>query len=164
MRSRTVRSVVYFAGGLGLILSLFAAAEVLDPALQSICSINSFYSCGAVTRSGLTSTLGIPDYLWGIGGFVLILIVAGLAERNRDDPRYTYALLGLTTLGVALAFYLLYVELALIHALCPVCVSAYFFGGVAWVGAIELARRAVRRRSDAPPEAPASEGGAVAEP
>ncbi|MGA8302930.1 MAG: vitamin K epoxide reductase family protein [Thermoplasmata archaeon] len=141
MRERTLRSFLYFVAGIGLIVSLFAAAEILDSALGAVCTVNSFVSCGKVASSGLTTTLEVPDYLWGIGGFVLILVVAALAEQRPDDRRRTYALLSVTTLGVVLAGYLLYVELAEIHALCLVCATAYVLSGFAWVGAIALARR-----------------------
>jgi uncharacterized membrane protein len=142
MRTRDVRSVVYLAAGLGLIVALFAAAEFVDAALRSICSVSSFFSCQAVDSSGLTTTLGVPDYLWGILGFVAVLAVAALAERRPAEPRFAYALLAVTTIGVVLSLWLLYVELAEIHALCLVCASAYLLGAVAWVGSIELARRA----------------------
>jgi uncharacterized membrane protein len=148
MRTRTVRSVVYLATGLGLIVALFAAAEFFDAALRSVCSVSSFFSCQLVDESGLTTTLGVPDYLWGIGGFVAILVVAALAEQRPSDLRRTYALLGVTTLGVVLSLYLLYVELALIHALCLVCASAYLLEAVAWVGSVELVRRGRASASD----------------
>jgi uncharacterized membrane protein len=148
MRTRDVRSAVYFAAGVGLIVAIFAAAEFFDAALRSICSVNTFFSCQAVDSSGLTSTLGVPDYLWGVLGFVAILVVAVLAEQRPDDRRGAYALLAVTSVGVVLSLWLLYVELAEIHALCLVCASAYFLGGVAWAGSIELVRRAPKDPSD----------------
>jgi uncharacterized membrane protein len=142
MRTRTLRSVVYFAGGLGLIISLFATAEFFDASLRRICSVSSFLSCSAVDNSGLTSTLGIPDYAWGVGGFVVILLIAGLAERAPRSITWAGALLVVTTAGVALSAYLLYVEVGEIGALCLVCALAYVMGAITWVGAIALARRA----------------------
>jgi uncharacterized membrane protein len=141
MRTRSVRSVVYLGAGLGLIVAIFAAAEFLDPGLTSVCSFNGFFSCGKVAQSGLTTTLGIPDWAWGVAGFIVILAVAALAEKRPGDSRLAYLLLAVTTVGVALSFYLLYVELVQINALCVVCASAYLLGGVAWVGAIALVRR-----------------------
>lgn len=141
MQTRTVRSVIYLAAGLGLIVSVFAAAEFFDATLRSICSINSFFSCALVDQSGRTSTLGVPDYAWGIGGFLAILVVAGIAEVRPSAPVWSYALLGLTSAGVVLSLYFLYVELAFIGALCVVCATAYGFGALAWIGSIELARR-----------------------
>jgi uncharacterized membrane protein len=141
MQTRSVRSVVYFGAGLGLIIAIFAAAEFFDASLRAVCSVSTFFSCAAVDNSGLTTTLGVPDWALGIGGFVLILAVAALSEQNSGDRRLSYALLVVTTVGVVLSFWLLYVELVEVHALCLVCASAYLLGGVAWVGAIELARR-----------------------
>jgi uncharacterized membrane protein len=156
MRTRTFRSLVSLGGAIGLIASIYAALEVYYASLTAVCSVNKYVSCGAVASSGKTSTLGIPDAAWGIAGFVLILALAVLAERRRRDARVAYVLLLVTTAGVALAFYFLYVEVVVIGALCPVCVSAYLCGGVAWVGAIGLARRGYRREH-APPE-PADSG------
>jgi uncharacterized membrane protein len=153
MRTRTYRTLVELGGGLGFIVALFAAAEVADPGLSAVCSVNALVSCSSVLHSGRTSTLGIPDYLWGVLGFVAILVVGALASRNRKDARLAYALLLLTTAGVGLALYLLYVEVVEIGALCPVCLTAYFMGGVAWIGAIGLARRAwTRTHPMGPPE------------
>jgi uncharacterized membrane protein len=145
MRTRSIRSLIYFAAGLGLIAALFATAEYFDAALAVACSPTSSISCAAVAKSGLTTTLGVPDWAWGLAGFVAILVAATLAERHRKDIRYTYALLGLTTAGVGLSMYLLYVELFRIGALCPVCASAYAFGILAWIGAILLTRRMTAR-------------------
>ncbi|MCI4372296.1 MAG: vitamin K epoxide reductase family protein [Thermoplasmata archaeon] len=145
MRTRTFRSLVYFGGGFGLIASFYAAAEIVDAELSKACSFNQYFSCATILESGKTTTLGIPDYAWGIVGFVAILVLGVLAEQRRRDARFTYLLLGLTTAGVALSLYLLYIEVVEIGGICPVCVTAYFFGWLAWGGAIGLALRAYRR-------------------
>lgn len=154
MKTRDLRSLVSLSAGLGLLVAIFAAAEFFDASLRGICSINSFFSCALVDESGRTSTLGIPDYLWGIGGFVLILFVAAVAERRSDAPRWTYGLVLLTSAGIGFSLYFLYVELALIHALCIVCATDYAFGAIAWAGAVALALRARRGTLDEPPERP----------
>jgi uncharacterized membrane protein len=156
MKTRDLRSLTSLSAGLGLVVALFAAAEFFDASLRGICSINGFFSCATVDESGRTSTFGIPDYLWGIGGFILILVLAGLAEQRAREPRWSYALALLTTAGVGFSLYFLYVELAEIHALCIVCVVDYIFGGLAWAGALGLALRARRGTLDDPP-GPASQ-------
>ncbi len=147
MQVRAWRSVVFFAAGLGLVVALFAAAEFFDAALRNICSVSSFFSCAAVDDSGRTTTLGVPDYAWGIGGFVAILVVAGIGEKRPTSAPWAWGLVVLTTGGVALSAYLLYVELVLIGALCLVCASAYLLGVVAWVGAFGTARGLDEERS-----------------
>jgi uncharacterized membrane protein len=141
MRTRTVRSVIYLGAGAGLLVALFAGAEFVDASLRTVCSVNGFFSCSVVDQSGKTTTLGIQDYLWGIGGFIVILIVAGIAEKRPRDTTLAYALLGLTSVGAALSVYFVYVSVVEIGALCPVCLTSYLLGGVAWVGAIVLARK-----------------------
>lgn len=141
MDSRRVRSLILFAGVLGLVVSIFAAFEFYEASLRAVCSVSSFFSCATVDQSGKTSTLGIPDYLWGIGGFVVILGAASLADRRPNETAPAYFLLLVTTLGVATAVYFLYVELAEIHAVCLVCTAAYAFGGLAWAGAVGLVLR-----------------------
>lgn len=148
MRTATLRTFLYLAAGIGLIVSIFAALEFYEASLRSLCTYSSFFSCSAVDTSGRTSTLGIPDYLWGVGGFLVILIVAGISESRPTEPRWTYLLLLITTFGVAFSVYFLYVQLALIGALCVVCMTADAFGWMAWVGAIALVRTA---RSAPPP-------------
>jgi uncharacterized membrane protein len=155
MKTSQVRSAVYLGAALGLLVSIFSMAEFLNASLRGICSVNGFFSCAVVDESGKTTTLGIQDYLWGIGGFVLIFIVAGLSERRPEDRRWAYGLVLLTSAGIALALYFLYVELVEIHALCLVCAATYVFGVLAWVGAIVLAVR-VHRGEMAPDDAPRS--------
>ncbi len=148
MRTRSIRTLIYAAAGIGLLLAAFAAFEVIDASLTRLCTINSFFSCAAVANSGHTTTLYLPDWLWGVLGFVLILVVAALAERNPRDRRYAWGLVGLTTAGIALALYFLYVELGVIHAVCTVCASAYAMGFICWGGAIALARAPVETPDD----------------
>ena len=144
MKTSNVRGVIYLAGGIGLLVAIFAAAEFYTASLRSVCSINQFFSCATVDQSGKTTTLGIQDYLWGVGGFLALLVVAGLAERRPRDVRPAYLLTLFSTGAVALSVYFIYVQLAEIHALCVVCATAEVFGGIVWVASIALARRTSR--------------------
>jgi len=159
VRTSSVRSLVYLAGGLGLLVSLFAAAEFYTASLRSVCSLSQFFSCATVDTSGKTSTFGIPDYAWGVGGFVVLLVVAGLAERSPRDVRPAYLLAALATAAVALSGYFLYVQLAEIHALCVVCATAEAFGVLVWAGAVTLALRVGRRSQASEKPRPDGESG-----
>ena len=145
MKTSAVRNGIFLSAGLGLLVAIFSAAEFYTASLRSVCSISQFLSCSAVDQSGLTTTLGIQDYLWGVGGFVLLLVFAGIAERRPRDVRPAYGLSALATAAVALSGYFLYVQLAEIHALCVVCASAEVLGGGVWIGSIALARRTARK-------------------
>lgn len=142
MRERTLRGLVALAAILGLILAVYAALEVIDSQLSAACSFNGFFSCGKVAASGKTTILGLQDYLWGIGGFVLILGLAIAAQKTPQLPSLLYALAAVTGVGVALSVYLAYVELVEINALCIVCFSSYAMGGLAFGASLGLARHA----------------------
>lgn len=162
MKTRTIRTVIYLAAGLGLIVSIFTYLEAVEVSLQSLCTVNAFVSCTAVANSGKTTTFGISDSFIGIGGFILIFIVAAVAETRRRELLWPYLLLLITTAGVGFSIYLGYVELVEINALCLVCLTAYVFGVVAWVGTILLVRRlrakARSRTSEISTGNPAKEG------
>ena len=146
METRSIRTAIYTAAGVGIFLAAYTAFEVIDAQLTKLCSFNGFFSCAAVANSGHTTTLFVPDWLWGLLGFILIIVVASLSERRPSDRRYVYGLVGLTTIGIAFSLYFLYMELAVIGAICIFCASAYVMGWTAWIGAIALVR--------APPETP----------
>ncbi len=156
MRTRTLRSMVYFGGGFGLIASLYAAGEVYDAELSKACSVNGVVSCNLILESGKTTVLGIPDWSVGVAGFVLILILGVLAERYRKELHWTYLLGLVTTVGVAFSLYFLYVEVFEIGGICPVCVTAYIFGWLACAGALGLVQRAYRKGHPTPDSAPSA--------
>ncbi|MGD0257687.1 MAG: vitamin K epoxide reductase family protein [Thermoplasmata archaeon] len=145
MRTRTSRSLVYLGAVLGIIVSGYAGAEFYDASLAKACTVNSVVSCSKILGSGLTTTFGVQDWIWGMAGFVVILALGALAELRPGDAGIAYFLLLVTTAGVAFSVYFGYVEIVEIGGVCPVCVTAYLMGVVAWVGSIGLARRAYRR-------------------
>jgi uncharacterized membrane protein len=154
MRTRDIRSVIYLAGGFGLIVATYTYIETVQASLQKYCTINAYVSCGAVANSGRTTLFGVPDSFIGIGGFVLILLVAGVAESRRKELLWPYLLLLITAMGVGVSLYFLYEEIFEIHALCPVCLAAWVLGWVAWGGAIALVRKARARARVRAAEAP----------
>lgn len=141
MRTRNLRSFIYASGGLGLIFSLFTALEIYEASLRNLCTYNSFFSCGAVDSSGHTTTFGVPDSLIGILGFILILVIAGIAESRSAERFWPYLLVFVTAAGTVASLYFLYVQLVVIGAFCVICGSAYVFGWLTCGGAIALARR-----------------------
>jgi uncharacterized membrane protein len=158
MRTRDIRSVVYLSAGLGLIIAIYTYLETVEAGLQKYCTVNSFVSCGAVANSGNTTTFGIPDSFIGIGGFILVLALAGIAENRKRELLWPYLLLLFTTAGVGFSLYFLVVELSLIHALCPVCLAAWVFGWIAWVASIFLVLRLREKARARAAQAPAAKG------
>jgi uncharacterized membrane protein len=88
---------------------------------QFSCNVSSFFSCGAVASSGHTSLLGIPFWVTGLVWFPVTLIAGLLAFRY-----YAELILALfLMIGNVFTIYLWYLELAVIHKICPACLSLY---------------------------------------
>lgn len=105
----------------------------------SSCSFkDTIWSCESVATSGHTALLGIPFWTAGLVWFPLMLIIGLLAFRYS----FEIVLLMCLMIGNIFTIYLWYLELGVIHAICPVCVSLYFVnyaltGIVVWMLATE---------------------------
>jgi len=67
----------------------------------------------------------VPVAVIGIGGYLSILLVLLFENRNEFlRKNATMVLFALTLMGFLFSMYLVYVEVALIKALCPFCVTS----------------------------------------
>lgn len=81
--------------------------------------------CSTVNSSRYASVYGIPVAAIGVAGYLAILGILLLEQRN-DFLRQNASmfLFGLALAGFLFTVYLIYVEIALIHALCPFCITS----------------------------------------
>ena len=90
---------------------------------QKMCLGNG--GCSVVNSSSYSEVSGIPVALVGVGGYLAILAVLLIENRNKFFKQNgTLIVFGLSLVGFLFTLYLIYVELALIHALCPFCVTS----------------------------------------
>lgn len=77
--------------------------------------------CDSVRQSAYVNLLGIPVALWGVLGYVAIIAVSvsRLSERTKSLALFSLALAGFT-----FSVYLTYLELFVIHAICPYCIAS----------------------------------------
>lgn len=78
--------------------------------------------CEAVQSSRYAMLGDIPVALVGLAGMAAILVVAVLRLRCRDG-RLDVALFALSLAATVYVAYLTYIELLVLHAVCPWCVS-----------------------------------------
>jgi len=78
--------------------------------------------CSSVNASKYSEIYGIPVALVGVGGYLAILILHLLENRNQHlRANGTLYIFGLALTGFLFTLYLIYVEFALLKALCPFC-------------------------------------------
>ncbi|MGZ6316886.1 MAG: vitamin K epoxide reductase family protein, partial [Anaerolineales bacterium] len=78
-----------------------------------------------VNSSRYAEIYGVPVAVFGIGGYLAILALLWMERRTSFLPEnITLVVFGLALIGFLFTLYLVYVELALIHALCPFCVTS----------------------------------------
>jgi uncharacterized membrane protein len=118
----SVTYLVVAAAGVGT--AIYVAHDYLTQNFTS-CYINSVVNCRGVYQSGHTSLFGVPFYVTGLVWFPLAFAIGLVTSKLGKVPLNTEVLLPLLMLGNIFTVYLWYLELLVIHAVCPLCVSLY---------------------------------------
>ncbi len=94
--------------------------------------------CDVVNSSPYAELFGIPIALLGAGVYLLILALLLAEPRLRAAQRMAavYAVFALTLWGVLYSAYLTYIEVAVLHAICPFCVVSALVLLFLWILAI----------------------------
>lgn len=107
---------------LGMLVSIYMTIYKLTEN-PNMCLGNG--GCSTVNSSIFSEISGIPVALVGVGGYLAILVLLLLEDRiGFLKNNGTMAIFGLALVGFLFTLYLVYVELALIHALCPFCITS----------------------------------------
>jgi len=105
----------------GLFVALYLTLYKTGAIGQITCSIGS---CETVNTSRWSTLMGLPVAAWGLGFYIVALLVAiaGTADRWADDRAPSVALVALSGWGVLFSLWLTYLELFVIHAICMWCI------------------------------------------
>ncbi len=160
VRAETLYALLVVLTLAGLAAASFAAYEVVDPAITKVCSPDPFFSCSKVLASGHTNILGIPDWSIGVTGYVVMLGLA-VAGYRTFDRRYLQTLAVLSALGMCVVAYLVYTELFVVGAVCPVCSTAHALN--VGVLAVSLVLLRMSRSEGTPEPGPAAPPGPPAD-
>jgi uncharacterized membrane protein len=109
---------------LGIALAIYHAYDEVSENFSS-CNINPNISCGNVFFSGHTTLFGVPFYILGLVWFPLLLVLGLWSVRTAAGSLRSEVFLPLLMVGNVFTLYLWYIELAVVGAICPVCVSLY---------------------------------------
>lgn len=102
---------------IGILLALFLYYEYLFQPVFRPCSVNATVNCDAVISGPIKTFLGIPVSLIGLFGYVVIFFAA-LFKKNS-------IVLGMVIFGMLFCIRLIFIEVFVIHVVCPVCVSCF---------------------------------------
>src|ERR1041385_1211040 len=120
MNKRMVVAVIALGG---IFLASYLTLYKIGVIGQLACTVGQ---CETVNTSRWATFFGYPVAAWGIGFYVALFAVAmlGVSERFGDAPWVSRVLVGLTLWGVLFSFWLTYLELFVIHAICIWCVTS----------------------------------------
>ena len=81
--------------------------------------------CSTVNASRFSEVNGIPVAVFGIAGYAAILIVLFYENKNEFFRKNgTLLVFGMSLTGFLFTLWLVYVELELLKAICPFCVTS----------------------------------------
>lgn len=107
----------------GIVDSTYALMEHYAPVLSKACDVNETVSCTAVNQSEYSVIAGVPVAGIGVGGYLFLGVLAVAMLRGRYFRGLAPVGLVLASfLGLAFSGVFTYIELAIIKAVCPLCV------------------------------------------
>lgn len=123
---RVLPYILVMAGIIGIIASFvltYDKIQVLsDPGYDPSCNINPILSCGSVMKTEQASLLGVPNTIFGLIAFSMLLTFGLLLASGAKVKRWVW--IGaqlLATLGVVFMHYLFFQGVYRINAICPWC-------------------------------------------
>lgn len=116
---------------LGFILSFLLAQvginTLTNPDYNSFCNINQAYNCETVALSSYASHFGIPNFIYGII-YYSVLLVAGclcLLDKKNSLPNFFVYVFWLSAFSVLVSIYLFSISLFIIKSKCILCLMVY---------------------------------------
>lgn len=108
---------------IGLAVSIYLS--VVKLANQDVLCFEGMGDCQVVTNSAYSVWRGIPIAYLGVAGYLVILGLLFIKQMQKHESSVIMlALFGITAFGALYSLYLTYVELFIIHSVCPWCVTS----------------------------------------
>ena len=117
----------------GLADSLYLTGESLSSQIPLYCPSQGILNCASVTSSSFSRFAGVPVASLGAVWFGLMAL---LFWANRES--LNYALIPLWVMSAIGVSYLVFVELVVLHAICPYCTVAHALGLALVVPAVKV--------------------------
>lgn len=124
----------------GLIVATYLTLYKVGIIGELTCNIGS---CETVNTSKWATFLGHPVAAWGVGAYVVLLVLAlvGLQPAFEESRAVSWTLVALAGWSVLFSAWLTYLELFVIHAICMWClISAALMVAILVASAVDLRR------------------------
>ncbi len=119
---KRLTQIVLALAVIGLLVSVYMTIYKIT-ANDSMCLGSG--DCSTVNASRYSEINGIPVALIGVIGYAAILGIHWLERRNEFfEENGSLILFGISLIGFLFTLWLIYVEIALIKALCPFCLAS----------------------------------------
>lgn len=129
---KTIRIGLYLTALVGLVDSIYLTWVKVGRSTPLLCAPGG--GCDVVNSSPYSEFMGIPIAILGAGLYLVLLALVYLESRNSNwKSMILYLLFGLSFTGVLYSVYLTYLELAVIHAVCPYCVVSAIAITLFWI-------------------------------
>lgn len=120
---KKLRIIAIVTAVIGLAVSTYLSVAKL--ANKDVLCFVGASDCNIVNSSGYSMWRGIPVAILGVLGYVVILaILLILSKQKNESSVIMLALFGVTLFGMLYSLYLTYVEIFIIHAICPWCLTS----------------------------------------
>jgi len=116
-----LQKVAILAASLGFLNALYLLVIKLteEPAL----CIQGIGDCWTVNTSKYSELFGVPISLLGAFAYLAVILILALENRKKFIENYgTLVFFGITLTGTIYSAYLTYLEVWVIHAICPFCI------------------------------------------
>jgi uncharacterized membrane protein len=112
--------IALIVAGIGFLDSLYLSwVKIVNS--QVYCGKSG--QCETVNNSPYSEIGGIPIAYLGLGAYLVILALLYIEMRSPFwQENFPLALFGISLVGVIYSAYLTYIEIAVLHAICPYCV------------------------------------------
>lgn len=109
-----------------------------NPSYHSFCNISESLNCDAVALSSYSSHFGIPNFLFGMVYYFVILIAGSLCliSEGKKLKNFFVYLFWLSLISLIISFYLFLVSVLVIQSKCIMCISVYFVNIILFVVAL----------------------------
>ena len=108
---------------LGLFLGAYLTLYKFGFVGSLVCNVSS---CEQVQTSRWSIFLGVPVATWGLGFYVVMLVLSlvGMQPSFEDSSAISLALLAMASVGVVFTAWLNYLEAFVINAWCEWCIAS----------------------------------------